>query len=90
MQQLRLARAKHRHPRAGPARLFIARAAGSRGVAEAPPPLFIFFPEPGEGEVAAGEPDEGEGVAGEEWEVGGAAAGEVVGSRGGGGRRQSL
>jgi len=29
------------------------------------PPLFIFLPEPGEGEVATGEPNEGEGVAGE-------------------------
>ena len=39
---------------------------------------------------AAGELGVGEGVAGEGWEVGGAAAGEVTGGRGGGRRRQSL
>ena len=54
------------------------------------PPLFIFLPEPGEGEVATGEPNEGEGVAGEGEDVGGAAAGEVAGGQDGGRRRRSL
>ena len=52
------------------------------------PALFIFLPEPGEGEVA-GEPDEREGW-GRGWEVGGVAAGEVADGRAGSGRQWSL